>query len=294
MPETILIVDDERSNRFLLEQFLSGYATISAESAEEMWDRLSENKIDLILLDVTMPGMDGFEAAKELYKNSEYAGIPIIFVTARSESENIARGFDLGGYDYIKKPFDETELLARIRSALKKKQEQIKLNELVIKDTLTGLYNRRFLDDFIRRDTEKINRGLIKIAAAMCDIDFFKNINDTHGHACGDYILKQFCYTITDLLRTYDIAIRYGGEEFLIIFLHLDKNYAGKVIERMRKAQLDKEYLFDGRQISFTFSCGIADSAEFTANPSIINEIIQRADERLYEAKKSGRNRVVI
>jgi diguanylate cyclase (GGDEF)-like protein len=294
MPETILIVDDEYSNRYLLEQILSDYETISASSADEMWRCLSEKKIDLILLDVMMPGKDGFAAAKELGGNAEYKNIPVIFVTARREAEDIAKGFDIGGYDYIKKPYDEIELLARIKSTLKLSRQKIMLNNIALKDETTGLYNRRYLNDFIQSETEKINRGLLKMSVVMCDIDFFKRINDTYGHPCGDYILKKFSQMISHLLRNYDLAIRYGGEEFLILFPHIDKKEANIVIERMRDIQQSTEYLFDGNKIIFTFSAGIADSTEFEPKPEIINEMIQRADERLYEAKNTGRNKSVI
>ena len=293
MAAKILIVDDEYANRFLLEQVLSEYDTTSVASAADMWQHLSGNPVDMILLDIMMPGQDGFETARALRENREYADIPVIFVTARREAEDLAKGFDLGGYDYIKKPFDETELLARVKSVIKKKKEQMILNEFALKDTITGMYNRRFLDDYIQRESDRINRGLLNISAAMLDIDHFKKTNDTYGHLCGDYLLKNFSRTIISSLRTYDIAVRYGGEEFLILFPHLNKNEAANTVERLRDIHRSTEYTFDNYDIAFTFSAGIADSSEFKPGPSIMTDIIQRADSRLYTAKDTGRDRVV-
>ena len=294
MSETILIVDDEYANRFLLEQILSDYITVSLESAAAMWQYLEKQTADLILLDIMMPGQGGFETAKLLREKNEYMNIPVIFVTARIEAESLAKGFDVGGYDYIKKPFDETELLARVKSTLKKSIDQRTLNEFAFKDAITGLYNRRFLTDLILRETDKINRGLIKMSVAMYDIDYFKKVNDTHGHLCGDYLLKTFSSTIINSLRSYDIAVRYGGEEFLVLFPHLDKTDAGKAVERMRETHRSREYIFEGKTLSFTFSGGISDSTEFEVGPNILHDMIQRADLRLYTAKENGRDRIIL
>jgi two-component system, cell cycle response regulator len=294
MSDTILIVDDEYANRFLLEQVLSEYNTITVSSADEMWKYLSGKTADLILLDVMMPDQDGFETAKALSANPEYADIPVVFVTARSDAEDLSKGFELGGYDYVKKPFDEIELLARVKSTLKKRKDQKALNDFAFRDVVTGFYNRRYFDDLVRRESDRINRGLLKMAIAMCDIDFFKRINDTYGHLCGDYILKTFAQTIMNGLRAYDIAIRYGGEEFVILFPHLNKEAAGNVLKRTREIHDRTDYLFENRIIRFTFSAGIADSSEFIDGPLILGDMLQRADSRLYIAKNSGRNRVVL
>ena len=291
--ETILIVDDEYANRFLLEHILSECKCISVSSAEDMWTSLANNAIDLIIMDVMMPGQDGFDAARQLRETKEYAEIPIIFVTARRDVTDVVEGFDIGGNDYIKKPFDEVELLSRVKYSLKKRREQKNLNRIVITDAATGLYNRYFLDDHIRRETDKLVRGISYTSVAMCDIDHFKKTNDIYGHQCGDYILRLFSNTIKESIRTYDIAIRFGGEEFLVLFPSLYKNEATPIIERLRDIHHSIDHQYNGKNIPFTFSAGVADSSEVALNAEIFNGIIALADSRLYNAKQSGRDRII-
>jgi two-component system, cell cycle response regulator len=293
MRERILAVDDEPANLYLLENLLTEYEVATARNGEEMWACIGDFNPSVILLDIMMPGKDGFEIAGELAAHETYREIPVLFLSARREPVDVTRGFDLGAYDYIKKPFDGDELLARVRSALKKSSERIKLSMEVIIDAATGLYNRRYLSDFLERETGKARRGLEVYALAMIDIDFFKTVNDTHGHQCGDFVLREFSGLIKKSLRSYDMPIRYGGEEFLIIFPSTSRLEAVRVIERITKRNTEHEYHFGKERIVFTFTCGVADMTDISHSDDIFDVLIEKADARLYLGKNAGRNTIV-
>lgn len=294
MSAQILIVDDEPANLFIIESYLSEFQIITARSGKEMWERLSQHDPSIILLDVMIPGEDGFQIARELAKSEQHRDIPLIFLTARVDPVDVVTGFDVGGYDYIKKPFDADELIARIKAALKKSDERAMLAREVIIDQQTGLYNRRYLADYIARETNRIRRDPVDCSAAIIDLDFFKRINDTYGHQCGDYILASFSSIIKSTIRSHDIPFRYGGEEFLILFSAIGRNESFRVIERLKKNNEEHQYLFEGVTIDITFTCGISDLSDVTLDSDIFHNMIKRADARLYRGKESGRNRIII
>lgn len=293
MSESILIVDDEPANVYLLENLLGEYRVTTAEDGEHMWQRIDSCDPDAIILDIMLPGRDGFQLAAELAAHERYRAVPIIFVTAKTESKDVVTGLDLGGYDYVKKPFDGDELLARLRVVLKNAGERRRMQQDVITDTQTGLYNRRFLMDYIRAETGKARRKLSTFAVAMIDIDFFKKINDTFGHQCGDYVLREFATIIKRSLRDYDIAIRYGGEEFLVIFPFSGRAEAMRVVERIKANNSAHEYRHEGRTFSFNFTCGIADLDDIDLTGEVFDVMIAVADRRLYHGKSCGRNIIV-
>ncbi len=234
MNKKILVVDDSAVNRFVIESMLTDFDLIEAENGDEMYNALKNNSVNLILLDIMMPGKSGLELAEELREDYRYENIPIIFVSAKSSGDDIEVGLDIGVDDYIVKPVDENILRARISSVMRRARKTDMLNALATTDPLTGLYNRRF---FFKRAEEEWNlavRKNKKLAIAMIDIDHFKRVNDTFGHDNGDIVLKEMAKIISDGLRSCDVVARYGGEEFVLFLSDCTKEEALIKISEIR------------------------------------------------------------
>lgn len=295
MADTILVVDDSPFETAVLSKLLCEYAVLSAGSGDEMWTLLEKEQPSIILLDVVLPGEDGFQLAEKLLSIEKYSDIPIIFITSRNTGHDVERGFEAGGVDYIKKPYNEIELRARIRSALAKKRQEIDLREKTITDPLTGLYNRRHFSDILIKNIEHARRNTsYRFSLAMLDIDHFKAINDTLGHQAGDYVLKQIAEFLKKSIRPYDLLARYGGEEFIVLFKDCGRNEAGEILNRIKDAVEAKHYQFRDKTVSATFSSGIADITEVKPGNTAVEDMIKVTDTRLYRAKQSGRNRIVL
>jgi len=293
--ETILLVDDSRVDIVLLTKLLEDYTVLSASCGEEMWHILKREFPSIILMDVVMPGEDGFQIAKKLSSIEKFADIPIIFITSKDTGKDVERGFESGGVDYIKKPFNEIELRARIRSALMKKKQEHLLREQTITDPLTGVHNRRYFFEYLGKIVEHGRRNTRKsYSIALIDIDHFKNINDTLGHQAGDYVLKRLADYLKKSIRPYDLVARYGGEEFIILFKDCNKNESFEVLQRIKDTVDHEQYAFDEARIHVTFSGGIADNREIDQEAVVAEELVRIADARLYAAKHAGRNRIVI
>ena len=294
MAETILVVDDSTIDTTIIKKLLDDYAVMSAGSGDEMWHALNREIPSIILLDVIMPGEDGFQIAKKLSSIEKFSGIPIIFITSKNAGRDVEEGFDSGGVDYIKKPFNEIELRARIRSALLKKKQEQELREKTITDPLTGVYNRRHFFEYLEKTVEHARRNRKKrFSIALLDIDHFKDINDSMGHLAGDYILKQIADYLKKSIRPYDLLARYGGEEFIILFKDCGKQESCDILTRIKDAVERTEYRFQNNPVHTTFSSGISEIDEL--DPGEDSErLVGMADERLYLAKQSGRNKIVI
>lgn len=305
---TVLIVDDIPVNIQLLQTHLktAGYDTIQARNGEEALHQVTQRKPDLILLDVMMPKMDGFQACRLLKKNQETRYIPIIMVTALNEIEDKIKGIDAGADDFITKPFNKLELLARVKSLLRIKtlhdelQEKVKLleqakerlRELAVTDGLTRLNNYRYFKEYFSLELRRADRHQSTVSLIMLDIDFFKNYNDTHGHLAGDEVLKTLSRLMKNNIRSIDFACRYGGEEFAIVLSETPKAAAIVVAEKIRT--LVEHHPFPKQQSQpngkITVSMGIS---TFPEDGTKTDELVQRADKRLYKAKANGRNQVV-
>jgi diguanylate cyclase (GGDEF)-like protein len=293
MKQTIIIVEDSGSTRLHLDQILSDkYTVVFANNSEELWKLLPETKPALIIMDVMIPGETGFDVTKKLSHNEEYRAIPVIFLTGLDGSSDLVKGFDSGAIDYIRKPFDEEELKARIKSVLRIKDLENKLRIHSVTDYLTGIYNRRYFFESAKNNLHYAARNGHNICFALLDIDHFKNINDTYGHDAGDFILKKFTETIKTKIRPYDIFARHGGEEFIILFSDCTKEKCIEIIERIKSCLLKKDYIFEGKSLNFTFSAGIISLDEGCAGNSV-DEIVRKADIFLYRAKEAGRNCIV-
>jgi diguanylate cyclase (GGDEF)-like protein len=295
---TILIVYDNLVNISFLEKILnkSGYDTFTATGGEEALEVVDKNKPDLVLLDVMMPQMDGFEVCEKLKSSHHTDDIPIIFLSAKTETEALVRGFDVGGADYITKPFQRAELLARVKTHITIKKMQVELleqNVLLAKlartDPLTGVYNRRFFIEALEREFARSRRYENPLSLLIIDADHFKSINDLYGHDTGDSVLKALCDAGRGIFRKTDFFARIGGEEFAVILPHTDQSKSHEVAERFLKRIEELTVKSEKGDVNFTVSIGIASIDEQTKE---MENLMKKADKALYLAKENGKNRI--
>ena len=290
----VLIVDDTPQNIQLLGAALKdeGFQINVAMNGEKALQIAQRVLPDLILLDITMTEMDGFEVCGKLKKLDEMEGIPIIFLTARNEIEDIVKGFEVGAVDYIIKPFNLTELKARVKThlTLKFALEELKrknqeLERIVVIDSLTQIYNRHFIMDRLSEEMAESLRFKQPLSILILDIDLFKQINDNYGHLVGDEVLKIVAQTIRQTVRENDIPARYGGEEFLVVFPRTDLEQCRVVAEKIRGNIQNLKWKQPGMKL--TISGGTSQ-----LNQNKLNVFIDQADQLLYKAKNNGRNRI--
>jgi diguanylate cyclase (GGDEF)-like protein len=293
----VLIADDSLVIRAVVRSGLEdeGYRVTEAVDGLAALEQCRMDPPDVILLDVEMPGIDGFQVLRALKGDAELKDIPVVFLTSRSDIDDVVAGLRGGAHDYLKKPFEHVELLARVGSAVhvKKLQDQLRqrnveLDRVSRTDALTGLYNRRHLDEELVRQQSDANRHHDPLCVLLLDIDHFKRINDSYGHPAGDLVLCAFADRLRAQLRGSDIAGRWGGEEFLIIMPRTDLRGALEVAERLRRAIAASPLVPGVHNISATVSggCAISRGEEPDA-------FLQGVDTCLYRAKASGRNRIV-
>lgn len=302
--EKILVVDDHGGNiRIVAEMLKKEYTVLAANNGHRALQLAEENIPSLILLDVMMPELDGFETCEMLKKNFATEDIPVIFITAKNSVDDIVKGFAVGGCDYITKPFNHEELFARISThiELRKSRELLKqyINELENKndeldkmsksDYLTGLANRRFMMERLKEESAKAIKTKSTMAILMCDIDHFKKINDGYGHEFGDLVIKEITKSINNALREYDIVSRWGGEEFLILLPETNEENAMQIAEEIRKSVESTKIFTDKIKLTTTITIGLT-LYNFLQS---VSDNINSADEALYEGKDNGRNRVV-
>lgn len=306
-PQRILVVDDHPDNVEIIDARLSsrGYLIETASNGQEALEKVHANPPHLILLDVMMPLMDGFEVSRRIKRDPSLPFVPIILVTARGETEDKVEGLDAGADDYLTKPVNFPELEARVRSMLriKKLQDELdgknrqleeanrQLRLLSITDGLTGLFNHRHVHELLREEYERSKRSGEALAVAMMDLDRFKLLNDTHGHPTGDIILSETARLLKENAREVDMIGRYGGEEFIAILPGADEDAALQFAERVREAVEGFEFHHEGKRIRMTVSAGVASAR--AAELRLPDDLIKFADRALYDAKDSGRNRVV-
>ncbi len=289
--KTILIIDDTVENLDILGELLIQYDIVDAISAEDALDIIKHEEIDLILLDIMMPNMDGFEMCTILKNNSETKDIPVIFITAKTDEDSIEKAYDVGGIDYVTKPFKPKELLARVKRELQLQELQIELKLLASTDPMTKLYNRRYFTKMSEHTLDLSKREKQDLAIIMLDIDKFKNVNDTYGHGIGDDVIIELANTLLEHQRKSDVVCRYGGEEFVILLPNTSKdgayNVAVKIRESVEKLCIN---IPNNDILKFTVSIGVSEvNIEDEIN---IEEALKRADDALYRAKENGRNRI--
>lgn len=291
----LLIVDDNKQNiEILMDLFKDDYrVAVALDSQRALSLARSQSPPDLILLDILMPGMDGYQVCSLLKQEESTKGIPIIFVTAVSEVMDAAKGFDLGAVDYITKPFHPPTVKARVKLHLELKRKQELLEQYAFLDALTEIPNRRRFEETLHREWNRALRSGQPVSLIFWDIDHFKQYNDTYGHGQGDDCLRLLAQTVAGCLqRAGDFVARHGGEEFAVLLPYTGQEEALKVAQLLSGA-------LDGLALTHqtspvadhvTVSMGVA-----TALPQEgleATELVERADQALYTAKKSGRHRI--
>lgn len=289
----VLVVDDDRSNINILGAMLADhYEIIVALNGEQAIQLIESNtQIDLILLDIQMPGIDGFEVCQKIKSNPELKDIPIIFITANRNEEDERKGLMLGAVDYITKPFSQPIVDLRVKNHLELKRQRDLLAHLSKHDGLTGISNRGKFDEFIQNEWQHGLRDKTCLSLILIDIDFFKKFNDCYGHTAGDECLRKVAQTIRNSLeRAVDLATRYGGEEFACVLPNTDISGARHVAELIRNniCHLQIPHKESSVELFVTVSLGISSVMPDESSSPLL--LIQTADKMLYKAKEQGRN----
>ena len=299
----ILIAEDNPVSRKLMEVTLrqSGYEVVSAGDGREALALFKERFFPIILTDLEMPEMDGLELCRAIRGNPAEGYVYIFLITARDSKKDIIVGLEAGADDYLTKPFNRSELIARLKTALRVlelekslKDAYEKIRLLSITDKLTGCYNRTYMDEYLAKEIARATRYSRPVSLIMADIDHFKRVNDTHGHQAGDLILKNFVLSIRKGMRKdVDWIARYGGEEFLMVLPETEFESAMSSAERLRRIVSESVTSYDGKEIRITASFGVVGFNPSSRTKTIPWEaIIEQADKALYQAKDEGRNRV--
>lgn len=308
----VMIVDDNTENLKYLASIVkkNGYEYVMVLGGEQAFEFLKTEKPDIILLDIMMPKMDGYEVCQQLKNNENTKDIPVIFVTAKTGIDEIVKGFDVGGVDYVTKPFNSVILESRIRTHIELKRSKDKFKKYIAKleeanarlevekersdylannDYLTGIFNRRYMVKKMKEEYIKFLISKEPFSIGIFDIDNFKKINDSYGHECGDFILVSLTRSIKESIRENDCFARWGGEEFIIMLPQTDVKNAVILFERIREKVQNTKYNYNGLELNITFTCGVSEIAEKES----IDNCIVCADTALYKGKTSGKNKVV-
>ena len=294
---TILVVDDMTTTLLLLHDLLKDtYEVKIAKSGTKALEILeSPNDIDLILLDIEMPDINGYDVCKRIKNNEQTKNIPVIFVTARNSEEDEEYGLNLGAIDYITKPFNKTITKLRLKNYLEMKIKNDMLEKLSMYDGLTNIRNRRFFDETFEKTFSEIKRDKKSLAVLMIDIDFFKPYNDNYGHGQGDETLRKVAKALEKTIkRASDFVARYGGEEFVILLKDINKDgveaVANNLLNAVRELKITHE--FSKIENYVTVSIGVS---YYNSSSDITKlELLLKADETLYNVKNSGRNNFAI
>jgi two-component system, cell cycle response regulator len=303
------VADDDPTLLRLLERLLPtwGYEVSTATSGKEAWALLQEpERPALALLDWSMPGVQGPEICRRLRAEAREPYVYVLLLTAKFQQEDLAEAIQAGADDFVRKPFNRAELQARLwagRRIVEMHAELARNREMfrtqALHDVLTGLWNRRAILDALERELARARRGSLPVAVALVDLDHFKRVNDTYGHAAGDSVLKEAATRMAGTVRPYDPVGRYGGEEFLVILPGCDEAGAQRTMERVRTSIAAAPVVTPGGELGISCSIGVAcASLDIEVAPELLaraqQELLQRADEALYAAKRNGRNRVEV
>ncbi|WP_161557239.1 GGDEF domain-containing response regulator [Acidisarcina polymorpha] len=297
----VLIAEDDAMFRRILKTWLEGwgYQVTVAEDGARAWELMQEGHVpQILILDWMMPKLNGIELCRKVREKSRSVYQYILLVTAKDQTNDLVHGLEAGADDYLSKPFDRNELRARLRTGgriLTLQDEQTRAREefqfQATHDALTGMWNRRAILDLLRRESELAARSSKRVGIMMLDVDHFKSVNDRLGHLAGDAVLQEIGRRVQMTVRSYDLAGRYGGEEFLIVSPDCDQEQIQECAERVRLAIAVAPILVDGVAIAVTASLGAA-----VLDPACRTErdALAAADSALYEAKRNGRNRVAV
>jgi len=290
----ILIIEDSKLNQEVLRRILHNDYTLDfvGDGAEAL-EKIKAESTDLILLDLILPGMNGFEVLSELRKCESTRSIPVIIITGRTDPEEEVKGLQLGATDYITKPFHEVVVKARVETQIRLLKQMRIIENFGFIDTLTNIPNRRQFDQLMVREWNRAKREKTPFSIMMIDVDHFKMYNDTHGHQQGDVALQTVASTITaSLKRSTDIAARWGGEEFAVLLQNTLLDGAMQVAEDIRKNIEMTEIPGTDKEADYNVTISIGVATMSPDNNTSIPDLILKADMALYKAKDTGRNRV--
>jgi len=298
----VLVVEDSPIDLEKIVETLAAHddRVDTTDAVKDGLDRALAEEFELVIVSLTLLEEDGLRLCSQLRSHDRTRQTPVLLVADDGDMQRIAKGLELGANDYIVKPIDRNELLARVRTQVRRKRYQDRLRtnyeeslSMALTDSLTGLFNRRYLSVHLQRVLKRITETRKPVSAIMFDIDYFKKVNDSYGHDVGDEVLKEIAARVSRNLRNFDMVARYGGEEFIIVMPDAPLEAAGLVAERLRHRIADEPFTISASAgaIPVTISLGVA----ATDNPASTPEsLIKRADMLLYEAKGKGRNCVVI
>jgi two-component system cell cycle response regulator len=295
----ILVVDDRAASAERLQMMLKGEHRVDVEAdPNAALFHAAEGNYDLLIVSLAFENFDGLRLCSQLRSLDRTRNVPILAVADADNNARLVRGLEIGVNDYLTRPVDKHELLARVRTQIRRKRytERLRDNvqmsiEMAITDALTGLYNRRYMESHVGTLVEQAATRGKPLTVLVLDIDYFKAINDSHGHDAGDDVLREFAIRIRKSIRGIDLACRYGGEEFVVVMPETDMAVATVVAERLRRRIASEPFPIQeaARSIEVTISIGIAGLGPRDTAASVI----KRADQALYRAKRDGRNRVV-
>jgi len=296
----ILIVDDRPASYERIATMLSTEHEVEVETdANRALFHAADGNFDLLIISLGLENFDGLRLCSQLRSLERTRNIPVLGVTEPDNNARMVRGLEIGVNDFLMRPIDKNELLARARSQVRKRRytERLRDNvqmsiEMAITDALTGLFNRRYMESHVATLVEQAAARSKPLTVMVLDIDYFKSINDTHGHDAGDDVLRDFALRIKRSIRGIDLACRYGGEEFVLIMPETDMAVAAMVAERLRRRIAAEPFSIQkgAKSVPVTISIGIAGLRD---KDDTAASVLKRADQALYRAKRDGRNRVV-
>lgn len=300
LSSSVLIVDDNPKNLQVLASILRTckYKVAMVKDGIKAIKFIKSRKPDLILLDIMMPDIDGFEVCEKLKQDDSTKDIPVIFISALAEIEDKVKGFEAGGVDYITKPFQQQEVIARVqthlelRNAYEKLEKAYKDLDIAARtDSMTKLSNRRDIIEKMKYEKRKSERSGKPFSLVLSDIDDFKLFNDNYGHDCGDFILVTVADIIRSEIRKQDTAARWGGEEFLILLPETDIRGGEIVAENIRQSLVSNIFKYNDYPHKIGMTFGVS---TFISNEQSIDDCIKMADEALYKGKNSGKDCVIL
>ena len=302
----LLLVEDEPTQRKLVERQLkrAGYAVETASDGEEALARILGGQFQLLLTDWDMPGMDGRTLCRRVREANLPTYLYVLLLTSHGSTDDVVAGLDAGADDYLRKPANEAELLARLNSGRRIVQLEQSLREanatiqqLSETDPLVGTFNRRYLSTQIVREVDRARRYKHPLSAVMADLDRFKRINDERGHQTGDEVLQHFAQLARSTVRPSDWIARYGGEEFVIVLPETDLAGAAVAAEKLRALCAERPFPTSTGEIAVTASFGVAElriESLTQSDDASAQALLRRADAALYTSKNEGRNRVTV
>ena len=296
----VLLVDDKRGSYERLAGILTAEHTVDVESnPQEALFHAAEADYECMIVSLGLDGFDGLRLCSQVRSLERTRGVPILMIAEAEDNARLLRGLEIGVNDYLVRPVDKNELLARVRTQIRRRRYTVRLRdnvqqsmEMAITDGLTGLYNRRYMESHLSTLVEQAAGRGKPLSLLVLDIDYFKSINDTHGHDAGDDVLREFAVRVKKSIRGIDLACRYGGEEFVIVMPETDMAVAALVAERIRRRIAGEPFAIEqgAKAIDVTLSIGLA---ALGSEQDTGATILKRADQALYRAKRDGRNRVV-